>query len=68
MAQNLLEQQNLQKIQAQQAAMAQNQATNQQKVENDAEVDEVIDDIASEYIGLDDIEAIEKLKSWIEVG
>ncbi len=71
MAQNLLEQQNLQKLQAQQVAAVQAQAQSpvQQKVkpEKDTDIDEAVSDLANDYIGLDDIEAIEKLKSWIEV-
>ncbi len=72
MAQNLLEQQNLQKLQAQQAA-AQAQAAqpvNVQKNSSGKEVniDEAISELAADYSGVDDIEAIEKLKSWIEAG
>ena len=66
MAQNLIEQQNLQKIQAQQAAMQ----AQKPPVENnkDEEIDEAISELAMDYSGVDDIEAIEKLKSWIEAG
>ncbi len=72
MAQNLLEQQNLQKLQAQQqAAQAQTQANVQTKEENkkpekDTTIDDAISELAADYSGLDDLEAIEKLKSWIE--
>ncbi len=66
MAQNLIEQQNLQKIQAQQAAM---QAQNPPAKDNkDEEIDDAISELAMDYSGVDDIEAIEKLKSWIEAG
>lgn len=66
MAQNLIEQQNLQKIQAQQAAM---QAQNPPAEDNkDEEIDDAISELAMDYSGVDDIEAIEKLKSWIEAG
>lgn len=74
MAQNLLEQQNLQKLQAQQAAaQAQAQAQNAQpeapkKPEKDKDIDEAISELAMDYSGVDDMEAIEKLKSWIEAG
>lgn len=73
MAQNLLEQQNLQKLQAQQAAAQQaqqNQAVQTKeepkKPERDSDIDDAISELAADYSGLDDLEAIEKLKSWIE--
>ena len=73
MAQNLLEQQNLQKLQAQQAAAQQaqqNQAVKTKeepkKPEKDTTIDDAISELAADYSGLDDLEAIEKLKSWIE--
>ena len=73
MAQNLLEQQNLQKLQAQQAAAQQaqqNQAVKTKeepkKPEKDTAIDDAISELAADYSGLDDLEAIEKLKSWIE--
>ena len=72
MAQNLLEQQNLQKLQAQQAAaQAQQNAPVQtkeepKKPEKDSDIDDAISELAADYSGLDDLEAIEKLKSWIE--
>ncbi|MCD8024762.1 MAG: hypothetical protein LUE64_04440 [Candidatus Gastranaerophilales bacterium] len=69
MAQNLLEQQNLQKLQAQQA-MAQAKENEAQsapkKPEKDTDIDDAISELAMDYSGLDDIEATEKLKSWIE--
>ena len=70
MAQNLLEQQNLQKLQAQQAA-AQAQAQQEaaaKSAEKDTEIDSATDELAADYSGIDDIDAIEKLKSWIEAG
>lgn len=77
MAQNLLEQQNLQKLQAQQQAAAQAQTQPVQTKEavqqkpaatKDADINDAITELAADYSGLDDIEAIEKLKSWIEAG
>ena len=74
MAQNLLEQQNLQKLQAQQAqAQAQAQAqgapvqtqAKPQKTK-DADIEDKISELAADYSSVDDMEAIEKLKSWIE--
>lgn len=90
MAQNLIEQQNLQKLQAQQAAaqaqiqaqqaaaqaaaQAENhkggkeevQAPKKMRASVDSEIEDAISELAMDYNGLDDAEAIEKLKSWIE--
>lgn len=66
MAQNLIEQQNLQKLQAQQAQAEAIQAQNRPKPAPDEDINEAVDDLAMEYSGVDDLEAIEKLKSWIE--
>lgn len=78
MAQNLLEQQNLQKLQAQQAAAqaaqqaqaaaspVQTQSKEDKKPKRDEDLDEAISELAMDYTGVDDLEAIEKLKSWIE--
>jgi len=63
MAQNLIEQQNLQKLQAQQAAQAQSNASLDK-----ADIDAAVNELAMDFSGVDDIEAIEKLKSWIEAG
>ncbi len=66
MAQNLLEQQNMQKLQAQQAAQAAQTQTKQP--EDDHEIADAVNELAMDYSGLDDIDAIDKLKSWIEAG
>lgn len=63
MAQNLIEQQNIQKLQAQQAAA---QAQMAAMKENNSDMSDAIDELATNYSEIDDIEAIEKLKSWIE--
>lgn len=76
MAQNLLEQQNLQKLQAQQAQAAAQAAQAAQgapvqteqkpKKTKDADIEDAISELAADYSSVDDMEAIEKLKSWIE--
>lgn len=66
MAQNLLEQQNFQKLQAQQAAMQTQAQTKAQTKQDNADIDEAVSELAMDYSGVDDLEAIEKLKSWIE--
>ena len=73
MAQNLIEQQNLQKLQAQQAAaamqaqaQAQAQAAQRQQTQGNDNIDDTISELAADYSGLDDADAVDKLKSWIE--
>ncbi len=70
MAQNLIEQQNLQKLQAQQVQAMVSQEKSEVKEakdsKKDSDIEDAISELAMDYSGVDDIEAIEKLKSWIE--
>ena len=73
MAQNLIEQQNMQMIQAQQAAqaaMAQNAAPaaaqRQQPTKHPVDIKDEIRELSMDFNDMDENLAVEKLKNWIE--
>ena len=69
MAQNLIEQQNLHAAAIAQAqAQAQNyqQQQVQQPIQDNSNINDVLDELSMDFDDLDEDEAAEKLKSWIE--
>ena len=69
MAQNLIEQQNMQMIQAQaaaQAAMAQNPAPKAQAAKHPVDIKDELNELSMDFNDIDENDAVEKLKNWIE--
>ncbi len=69
MAQNLIEQQNLQMIQAQnaaQAAMAQGQTLATQPQRRDVNINDELNELSMDFNDIDENLAVERLKNWIE--
>ena len=73
MAQNLIEQQNMQMIQAQAAAQAainaqmqQNQGEKQPSGTNPININEELNELSMDFNDIDENIAVEKLKNWIE--
>ncbi len=69
MAQNLIEQQNLQMIQAQnaaQAAMAQGQTPATQPQRRDVNINDELNELSMDFNDIDENLAVERLKNWIE--